>query len=163
MDRNSGIVRGLAPIRADLGAQTRPSSVNMACSPPMNTARRVAWLQGITLAWMLIECGVSFYGASIGHGVGKMLLAELISECRGKACHSMGYRYTVEDSIYVRPDWVEIEMHNKSPRHTPRALLQDMAARDPERPVFFSTLRTHSEVRSRRLPCSLRRTWNKSQ
>jgi L-amino acid N-acyltransferase YncA len=25
----------------------------------------------------------------IGHGVGKMLLAELISECRGKACHSM--------------------------------------------------------------------------
>jgi divalent metal cation (Fe/Co/Zn/Cd) transporter len=29
----------------------------------MNTARRVAWLQGITLAWMLIECGVSFYGA----------------------------------------------------------------------------------------------------
>jgi hypothetical protein len=35
----------------------------MACSAPMNTARRVAWLQGITLAWMLIECGVSFYGA----------------------------------------------------------------------------------------------------
>jgi L-amino acid N-acyltransferase YncA len=25
----------------------------------------------------------------IGHGVGKMLLAELILECRGKACHSM--------------------------------------------------------------------------
>jgi L-amino acid N-acyltransferase YncA len=25
----------------------------------------------------------------IGHGVGKMLLAELISECRGKGCHSM--------------------------------------------------------------------------
>ena len=43
--------------------QTRPSSVNMACSAPMNTARRVAWLQGITLAWMLIECGVSVYGA----------------------------------------------------------------------------------------------------
>jgi hypothetical protein len=35
----------------------------MACSPPMNTARQVAWLQGITLAWMLFECGVSFYGA----------------------------------------------------------------------------------------------------
>jgi divalent metal cation (Fe/Co/Zn/Cd) transporter len=29
----------------------------------MNTARQVAWLQGITLAWMLIEGGVSFYGA----------------------------------------------------------------------------------------------------
>jgi L-amino acid N-acyltransferase YncA len=25
----------------------------------------------------------------IGHGVGKMLLAELISECRGQGCHSM--------------------------------------------------------------------------
>jgi len=25
----------------------------------------------------------------IGHGVGKMLLAELISECQGKGCHSM--------------------------------------------------------------------------
>jgi divalent metal cation (Fe/Co/Zn/Cd) transporter len=29
----------------------------------MNTTRRVARLQGVTLAWMLIECGVSFYGA----------------------------------------------------------------------------------------------------
>jgi divalent metal cation (Fe/Co/Zn/Cd) transporter len=29
----------------------------------MNTARQVGWLQGITLAWMLIECGVSFHGA----------------------------------------------------------------------------------------------------
>ena len=35
----------------------------MACSPPMNMARQVAWLQGVTLAWMLIECGVSVYGA----------------------------------------------------------------------------------------------------
>jgi divalent metal cation (Fe/Co/Zn/Cd) transporter len=33
----------------------------------MNTARQVAWLQGITLAWMLIECGVSFYGAISAH------------------------------------------------------------------------------------------------
>jgi hypothetical protein len=31
----------------------------------MNTARRVAWLQGIALAWMLIECGVLFYGANL--------------------------------------------------------------------------------------------------
>ncbi len=29
----------------------------------MNMARQVAWLQGVTLAWMLIECGVSVYGA----------------------------------------------------------------------------------------------------
>jgi divalent metal cation (Fe/Co/Zn/Cd) transporter len=39
----------------------------MACSPPMKTVRQVAWLQGITLAWMLIECGVSFYGAISAH------------------------------------------------------------------------------------------------
>ena len=39
----------------------------MACSTPMNTASRVAWLQGITLAWMLIECGVSVYGAISAH------------------------------------------------------------------------------------------------
>lgn len=33
----------------------------------MNTARQVAWLQGITPVWMLIECGVSFYGAISAH------------------------------------------------------------------------------------------------
>ncbi len=33
----------------------------------MNTARQVAWLQGITLAWMMIECGVSFYGVISAH------------------------------------------------------------------------------------------------
>jgi hypothetical protein len=30
-------------------------------------ARQVAWLQGITLAWMFIECGVSFYGVISAH------------------------------------------------------------------------------------------------
>jgi len=30
-------------------------------------ARRVAWLQGITLAWMLVECGISLYGAVTAH------------------------------------------------------------------------------------------------
>jgi divalent metal cation (Fe/Co/Zn/Cd) transporter len=33
----------------------------------MNMARQVAWLQGITLAWMSIECGVSGYGAISAH------------------------------------------------------------------------------------------------
>jgi divalent metal cation (Fe/Co/Zn/Cd) transporter len=35
----------------------------MACSPPISMARQIAWLQVVTLVWMLIECGVSIYGA----------------------------------------------------------------------------------------------------
>jgi len=27
----------------------------------------IAWLQGITLAWMLVECGISLYGAATAH------------------------------------------------------------------------------------------------
>src|SRR5579864_5172483 len=27
----------------------------------------VFWLQGITLAWMLVECGVSLYAAALAH------------------------------------------------------------------------------------------------
>ena len=47
--------------------QTHSSSVNIAHSPPTNPARQVAWLQVVTLAWMLIECGVSVYGAISAH------------------------------------------------------------------------------------------------
>jgi divalent metal cation (Fe/Co/Zn/Cd) transporter len=34
-----------------------------ACSPPATMTGTIAWLQGITLVWMLVECGVSLYGA----------------------------------------------------------------------------------------------------
>jgi divalent metal cation (Fe/Co/Zn/Cd) transporter len=64
--------------------QTHSSSVNIACSPPTNTARQVAWLQVVTLAWMLIECGVSVYGAISAHSpallaFGADSLVELLS------------------------------------------------------------------------------------
>jgi L-amino acid N-acyltransferase YncA len=36
-----------------------------------------------------VEDSIYVRADCIGHGVGKMLLAELISECRAKGCHSM--------------------------------------------------------------------------
>ena len=46
--------------------------------------RRVAWLQGITLAWMLFECAASLYAAAQAHSVallafGSDSLIELLS------------------------------------------------------------------------------------
>lgn len=38
-----------------------------ACSSHPRSARGVVWLQGVTLAWMLAECGVSLYGAISAH------------------------------------------------------------------------------------------------
>jgi divalent metal cation (Fe/Co/Zn/Cd) transporter len=37
------------------------------CSIPEKTNHRVLWLQSITLVWMLVECGVSLYGAVSSH------------------------------------------------------------------------------------------------
>jgi hypothetical protein len=48
-------------------AETRSTSGNVACSSTPNTTRYIAWLQGIALAWMLAECGVSLYGAISAH------------------------------------------------------------------------------------------------
>ena len=48
------------------------------------TPRAVLWLQGITLAWMLVECGISLYAAKAAHSVvllafGSDSLVELLS------------------------------------------------------------------------------------
>jgi divalent metal cation (Fe/Co/Zn/Cd) transporter len=48
-------------------AQLNQTGTNVSCSPPTHFVRRVVWLQGITLAWMVVECGVSLYGASSAH------------------------------------------------------------------------------------------------
>jgi len=34
---------------------------------PARPSKTVLWLQGITLAWMLVECGVSIYAAKAAH------------------------------------------------------------------------------------------------
>jgi divalent metal cation (Fe/Co/Zn/Cd) transporter len=47
--------------------ETRSTNGNVACSSTPNATRHVAWLQGITLVWMLAECGVSLYGAISAH------------------------------------------------------------------------------------------------
>jgi divalent metal cation (Fe/Co/Zn/Cd) transporter len=65
-------------------AQIGTSSIHgeSACVPRPRT--RVLWLQGITLAWMLVECGVSAYAAATAHSpallaFGSDSLIELLS------------------------------------------------------------------------------------
>src|SRR5580698_4241560 len=42
------------------------SSGTVTCAPTGRSAA-VFWLQGITLAWMLVECGLSLYAAAAAH------------------------------------------------------------------------------------------------
>ena len=35
--------------------------------PPVQRSRALLWIQGVTLAWMLIECGASLYAAAAAH------------------------------------------------------------------------------------------------
>jgi len=61
-----------------LGAVQPKSSV------PPRPSRTVLWLQLITLAWMLVECGVSLYAANMAHSAallafGSDSLVELLS------------------------------------------------------------------------------------
>jgi divalent metal cation (Fe/Co/Zn/Cd) transporter len=64
-----------------LGSQ--PTSSSTACITS-NRTTAVIWLQGITLAWMLVECGVSLYAAAMAHSpailaFGSDSLVELLS------------------------------------------------------------------------------------
>jgi divalent metal cation (Fe/Co/Zn/Cd) transporter len=43
------------------------AAVRDSCSIPAKTNQIVIWLQGITLAWMLVECGIALYGAVSAH------------------------------------------------------------------------------------------------
>jgi divalent metal cation (Fe/Co/Zn/Cd) transporter len=57
---------------------------NHECKPQPAAPRIVFWLQGLTLAWMLVECGISLYAAATAHSVallafGADSLVELIS------------------------------------------------------------------------------------
>ncbi len=45
-----------------IGSHARSSTPAPVCAPPARS-RTVIWLQVITLAWMLIECGISLYAA----------------------------------------------------------------------------------------------------
>lgn len=59
------------------------SGAAAACTPPMRR-HIVFWLQGITLVWMLLECGLSLYAAARAHSpvllaFGSDSLVELLS------------------------------------------------------------------------------------
>src|ERR1039458_75103 len=59
-----------------------PSKPEIICAPTPSVA--VLWLQGVTLAWMLVECGVSAYAAMTAHSpamlaFGSDSLVELLS------------------------------------------------------------------------------------
>ena len=59
-----------------------PSKPDIACASKPSIA--VLWLQGVTLAWMLVECGVSAYAAITAHSpamfaFGSDSLVELLS------------------------------------------------------------------------------------
>ncbi len=64
-----------------IGSQpAKPTSV---CAP-VRRSNTVLWLQGATLAWMLIECGISLYAAAAAHSpamlaFGSDSLVELLS------------------------------------------------------------------------------------
>lgn len=46
---------------------THPAPLEAACAPSVQRRTTVYWLQGVTLAWMLIECGISLYAAAKAH------------------------------------------------------------------------------------------------
>jgi divalent metal cation (Fe/Co/Zn/Cd) transporter len=67
-----------------LGAVHAESSAPPQQSRPPRPSHTVLWLQLITLAWMLVECGVSLYAASVAHSAallafGSDSLVELLS------------------------------------------------------------------------------------
>jgi divalent metal cation (Fe/Co/Zn/Cd) transporter len=58
------ICKGSMSGLVQIGSQ--PAKPTSACAP-VRRSRAVLWLQTVTLAWMLIECGVSLYAAGSAH------------------------------------------------------------------------------------------------
>jgi divalent metal cation (Fe/Co/Zn/Cd) transporter len=55
------------PGLVQIGSQpSKPAAPAPACAPARRTST-VVWLQSITLAWMLVECGASLYAAATAH------------------------------------------------------------------------------------------------
>jgi divalent metal cation (Fe/Co/Zn/Cd) transporter len=46
---------------------TQPSKFSAVTCAPARRSAAVFWLQGITLIWMLVECGLSLYAAAAAH------------------------------------------------------------------------------------------------
>lgn len=73
------------PIQIDMRRVTSDKAMSSgARCVPVRQSTMVFWLQGITLAWMLVECGVSLYAAAAAHSpalaaFGSDSLVELLS------------------------------------------------------------------------------------
>src|SRR6202034_4310145 len=50
------------PELVQIGSHPRTTSC-----PPVQRSHAVLWIQGVTLAWMLVECGASLYAAANAH------------------------------------------------------------------------------------------------
>jgi len=60
------------------------SQPSTAACPPVQRSHAVLWIQGVTLVWMLVECGASLYAAAAAHSpamlaFGSDSLVELLS------------------------------------------------------------------------------------
>jgi divalent metal cation (Fe/Co/Zn/Cd) transporter len=53
------------PELVQIGSQSSPPRTTVC--PPLQRSHAVLWIQGVTLAWMLIECGASLYAAATAH------------------------------------------------------------------------------------------------
>jgi hypothetical protein len=67
------------PELVQIGSQPRTTSC-----PPVQRSHAVLWIQGVTLAWMLVECGASLCAAAAAHSpamlaFGSDSLVELLS------------------------------------------------------------------------------------
>jgi divalent metal cation (Fe/Co/Zn/Cd) transporter len=70
------------PELVQIGSKSSPPRTTV--SPPLRRSPTVLWIQGVTLAWMLIECGASLYAAAVAHSpamlaFGSDSLVELLS------------------------------------------------------------------------------------
>jgi divalent metal cation (Fe/Co/Zn/Cd) transporter len=70
------------PELVQIGSRSSPPRTTEC--PPLQRSHAVLWIQGVTLAWMLIECGASLYAAAVAHSpamlaFGSDSLVELLS------------------------------------------------------------------------------------
>lgn len=74
--------KGIISQFVQIGSQLKTTPVN--AREPLRRSTTVLWLQGITLAWMLVECGVALFAAVVAHSpamlaFGSDSLVELMS------------------------------------------------------------------------------------
>lgn len=68
------------------------NSKDCGCAPPSAAPGVVFWLQGMTLAWMLVECAISLYAAAAAHSIALLAFgADSLVELLSAAIASMSF------------------------------------------------------------------------